>query len=168
VAAADRAGRAVARVQGLVGVQGVLLPEWRGGRGPGERVQLVTAATADLLEPRPATEQGWVEEPWPGAVPEPAPARVHPDPVPVEVLDAEGRPVGVTARGELSAPPASLAAGAAVRPVTGTAGPWPCEERWWDDARQRRRARLQLLTATGTAHLVVLEQGRWTLEATYD
>jgi protein ImuB len=173
VAAAERAGRAVARVQGLLGgtagVQGVLLAEWRGGRGPGERVHLVTAATADLTEPRPAARPDWVGEPWPGTIPEPAPARVHPEPVPVEVLDAQGRPVGVTARGELSAAPATLAArGVAAQAVTGAAGPWPCEERWWDTARRRRRARLQLVTRTGTAHLVVLEQGRWSLEATYD
>jgi protein ImuB len=94
---------------------------------------------------------------------------VHPDPVPVEVLDAEGRPVGVTARGRLSAAPATLAfRGRGVQRVTGSAGPWPCEERWWDPVRHRRRARLQLLTSTGTAHLVVLEQGAWSLEATYD
>ena len=77
------------------------------------------------------------------------------------------------ARGELSAPPATLtvrglAGGVVAQAVTGAAGPWPCEERWWDTARRRRRARLQLVTRTGTAHLVVLEQGRWSLEATYD
>jgi protein ImuB len=115
-----------------------------------------------------------VGEPWPGTIPDPAPARVHPEPVPVEVLDAGGRPVGVTARGELSAAPATLAfrgrgaGGSTVLAVTGWAGPWPCEERWWDPARHRRRARLQLLTSTGTAHIVVLEQGTWSLEATYD
>ena len=169
VAAAEGAGRAVARVQGLVGVQGVLLAEWRGGRGPGERVHLVTAATVDLTEPRPAARPDWVGEPWPGAIPEPAPARVHPEPLPVEVLDADGRPGGVTARGELSAAPVTLAIGrGTIQPVVGAAGPWPCEERWWDTARHRRRARLQLLTPTGTAHLVVLEQGTWSLEATYD
>jgi protein ImuB len=168
VAAAERAGRAVARAQGLVGVQGVLLPEWRGGRGPGERVRLVTAAAVDLTEPRPAARPGWVGEPWPGTIPDPAPARVQAEPVPVEVLDAEGRPVGVTGRGRLSAPPATLSVGGRGVAVAGTAGPWPCEERWWDPARHRRRARLQLLTAGGLAHLVVLEQGRWSLEATYD
>jgi len=168
VAAAERAGRAVARVQGLVGVQGVLLPEWRGGRGPGERVRLVSAATADLTEPRPAARPDWVGEPWPGTIPDPAPARVHPEPVPVDVLDADGRPVGVTARGRLSAAPVHLGLRGTLQPVTGSAGPWPCEERWWDPDRHRRRARLQLLTSAGTAHLVVLEQGHWSLEATYD
>jgi protein ImuB len=168
VATAERAGRAVARVQGLVGVEAVLLPEWRGGRGPGERVRLVTAATADLTEPRPAARPEWVGEPWPGRVPDPAPARVHPDPVPVDVLDAGGRSVGVTARGRLSADPASLTIRGGAQAVAAWAGPWPSEERWWDGDRHRRRARLQLTTPTGTAHLVVLENGQWSLEATYD
>jgi protein ImuB len=52
--------------------------------------------------------------------------------------------------------------------VAAVAGPWPCEERWWDDGGHRRRARLQLVTRSGTAHLAVLEAGRWSLEATYD
>jgi protein ImuB len=168
VAAAERAGRAVARVQGLAGVQSVLLPEWRGGRGPGERVQLVSAATADLTEPRPAVVPEWVGEPWPGVVPDPAPAFVHHDPVPVEVLDAAGRSVGVTARGRLSAVPVTLATRGTRQEVAAVAGPWPCEERWWDDKGHRRRARLQLVTRSGTAHLAILEAGRWTLEATYD
>jgi protein subunit release factor B len=32
----------------------------------------------------------------------------------------------------------------------------------------RQRARLQLVTAEGRAHLAVLESGQWHLEATYD
>jgi protein ImuB len=50
----------------------------------------------------------------------------------------------------------------------GWAGPWPADERWWDPAAARRRARLQVLLDDGTAHLLVLEHGRWHLEATYD
>jgi protein ImuB len=170
VAAAERAGRAVARVQGLAGVELVLLPEWRGGRGPGERASLVTAATADLTEPRPAAQPEWVGEPWPGVIPDPAPTRIHPEPVAIDLLDADGRPVGVTARGRLSAPPATMATPGSGRmqEVVAVAGPWPCEERWWDGAGHRRRARLQLVTPSGTAHLAVLEAGQWSLEATYD
>ncbi|MBW8825938.1 MAG: hypothetical protein JF603_06275, partial [Acidobacteria bacterium] len=47
-------------------------------------------------------------------------------------------------------------------------GPWPVDERWWDTAARRRRARLQVALADGTAHLLALESGRWTVEATYD
>jgi protein ImuB len=52
--------------------------------------------------------------------------------------------------------------------ITGWAGPWPADERWWDPAAARRRARLQVLLDDGTAHLLVLERGQWHLEATYD
>ncbi|MEZ5262029.1 MAG: hypothetical protein R2755_09665 [Acidimicrobiales bacterium] len=60
------------------------------------------------------------------------------------VLDADGAGVGVTGRGELTAPPAVLVldgvavpgAGATrgARPVVAWAGPWPLQERWWDPA----------------------------------
>jgi protein ImuB len=42
------------------------------------------------------------------------------------------------------------------------------EERWWDPERQRRRARLQVLDATGVARLLSIEGGRWSVEAVYD
>jgi protein ImuB len=168
VEAGDRAARALARVQGLLGVEAVRMPEWRGGRGPGERVGLVAVAADDVTEPRPAARPGWVREPWPGVVPEPAPAAVHDPPLPAEVLDADGRSVRVSGRGEVSAAPTTLRV--AGRPVTvaAWAGPWPCDERWWDPAGHRRRARLQLATAEGLAYLVTVEAGRWSVEATYD
>jgi protein ImuB len=185
VIAAEQAGRAAARVQSLVGVDGVLLPEWRGGRGPGERVALVDAGGATLTEPRPAARRGWIGEPWPGTVPDPAPAIVHPasttatslpraasttSPSVVRLLDENGYPVRVSGRGVLSADPAAMADREHGRPlpIVRWAGPWPCDERWWDPAGHRRRARLQVITTTGAAHLLVLESGRWTLEATYD
>ena len=52
-----------------------------------------------------------------------------------ELLDAAGHPVAVSGRGELSADPATLVVGG--RPplaITGWAGPWPLDERWWDPA----------------------------------
>jgi hypothetical protein len=51
------------------------------------------------------------------------------------------------------------------------------EERWWDPIGHRRRARLQVVLASGdapshpsagAAHLLTLEAGSWWLEATYD
>jgi protein ImuB len=54
------------------------------------------------------------------------------------------------------------------RAVASWAGPWPCDERWWDPETHRRRARLQVTTADGTAYLLVVEAGRWSVEATYD
>jgi protein ImuB len=52
--------------------------------------------------------------------------------------------------------------------VAAWAGPWLVDERWWDPARHRRLARVQVLTDDGAAHLAVLEGGQWSLTATYD
>lgn len=52
--------------------------------------------------------------------------------------------------------------------VQGWAGPWPCDERWWDAGGWRRRARIQVVLADGSAHLLTVEAGRWSVEATYD
>src|SRR5690606_30070602 len=84
------------------------------------------------------------------------------------VLDAAGRPVRVDGRGEVSAPPATVATGGQRAEVVAWAGPWPYDERWWDPGRHRRRARLQVATAGGAAHLLAIEGGRWWVEATYD
>ncbi|HAS10738.1 MAG TPA: DNA repair protein, partial [Acidimicrobiaceae bacterium] len=93
--AADRAVRAIARVQGLLGTDAVLVPEYAGGRGPGEQLRLVPAAGVDLGADRPAARPDWVGAPWPGRLPNPSPATLHPDAVPVDVLDARGRQVVV-------------------------------------------------------------------------
>jgi protein ImuB len=50
--AADRAARAVARVSGLLGLDAVSVPEWRGGRDPAADVGLVPAAAVDLADGR--------------------------------------------------------------------------------------------------------------------
>ena len=75
----------------------------------------------------------------------------------------------VSGRGAVSAAPSALAIGGGTpRRVTAWAGPWPLEERWWDPATRHRRARFQMVTDDGQAHLVVLAGGRWWLAATYD
>ena len=92
----------------------------------------------------------------------------RPQAQPAELLDAAGRAVAVSGRGELSAAPATLAVGG--RPplaVTGWAGPWPLDERWWDPRRHRRLARFQVVTADGAAHLVLAEHRAWWVAATY-
>jgi protein ImuB len=166
--AAERATRVLARVEGLLGPEAVLVPEWRGGRAPGEQVTLVPASAVDLAASRPATDRRWIDAPWPGQVPGPAPATLHRRPVPVEMLDTEQRPVEVSGRGVPSAAPAELVLEGSSLRLSSWAGPWPADERWWDGRRQRRRARFQVVTADGVARLVVLEGGRWWLEATYD
>ena len=110
-----------------------------------------------------------VAEPWPGRVPPPAPAFVAPKPVAVDVVDADGAPVGVTGRGLPTADPARLRTpdGRWVDVESG-AGPWPVEERWWDPAADSRRARLQVVDADGVARLLALERGEWSVIAVYD
>ena len=85
---------------------------------------------------------------------------MHHDPVAAELVDADEEPVTVSGRGALSAPPMRLSVeGNPWTDVIAWAGPWPLEERWWDTARRRRRARLQLVTADGQARLATLERG---------
>lgn len=170
--AADRALRAVARVQGLLGADAVLVPEYAGGRDPREQLRLVPAAAVDLAAERPAARPEWVQAPWPGRLPNPSPATLHVDAVPVEVLDHRGRVVAVDGRCQPTAEPAVLRRPAegrrGGRRIASWAGPWPVDERWWDPGRHSRRVRFQVVTDDGAAHLVVLEGGRWSVVATYD
>jgi protein ImuB len=107
--------------------------------------------------------------PWPGHLPTPSPALVLPQPLGAVVLDASGTPVGVSARLELTGSPAAVIVGNGVpAEITGWAGPWPVDERWWDPAEARRRARFQVGLADGSALLMFLEAGHWSVEAIYD
>jgi protein ImuB len=152
----------------MLGPDAVTVPEWRGGRGPVEQVVRVPVHAVDLTGSRhlaPDARAG----PWPGRVPSPSPALVPTDPVPCEVVDGDGRVVGVSGRGLVTAPPARLSVrGGRAVDVSAWAGPWPVDERWWDPPAHRRRARFQVLTADGQAHLLTIEGGRWWVEATYD
>jgi protein ImuB len=106
--------------------------------------------------------------PWPGRLPAPAPVLVFRPPLPAQVTDDATRRVGVDSRGTASAAPARLSVdGGPSEPVDRWAGPWPADERWWA-TRRRRRARMQIVTTSGRAHLLTLERGRWWLEGTYD
>jgi protein ImuB len=158
----ERAGRVLARVQGMLGPDRVLTAVLGGGRGPDDQVQLVP--WGDRRTPdRPA------EPPWPGRLPAPSPATVLPDPIPVEVTDAAGVPVGVTDRFAVTGHPARLAiAGRPPVEIASWTGPWATDERWWDPATATRQARFQLVGTDGTAWLVTRDQTRWQLEATYD
>jgi len=188
--------RGLARVQGLLGHEAVLIAKRSGGRGPAEQIRLVAwgeegeadhgvrdvsfkaarpkgVGERSTRHVRVARAVGGTRDapPWPGRLPPPSPALVHPVPLPVDVLDSHGAAVGVTGRGTCTSVPSRLLlpiAGSSSVGITGWSGPWPADERWWDPAVARRRARLQVLLEDGTAHLLVLEQGRWCLEATYD
>lgn len=164
---ADEVTRAVARIQGLLGPESVSVPEWRGGRGPVEQISLIPAAAVDLGEERVATQQHFVSDPWPGRLPMPAPAKVSVDPAAIELLDAAGSSIGVTGRGELTSQPSVVVGATRRRTVQAWAGPWPADERWWDVMAHRRRARMQVVLDDGSAHLLVIEDGTWWLEASY-
>ncbi|MDR0944639.1 MAG: hypothetical protein LBM66_00520 [Bifidobacteriaceae bacterium] len=100
-AAGERAARAADRVQGLLGGRGVYQAVEQGGRDPRGRIRLVPWGD----EPRAARP---LERPWPGRLPDPAPAVVPAEPVPVDVLDGAGRPVVAGADGSISAEPARV------------------------------------------------------------
>jgi protein ImuB len=156
-----RAGRALAAVQDLVGADGVVTPRLQGGRGPAQRARFVTW---NAREGRGDVTLG---APWPGQIPAPAPAVVHPAPLLAELVDPDGAPVTVSGRGLLTALPHRLSVERnRWSEVTAWAGPWPSDERWWSRSR-RRRARLQAVTGA-EAHLLVAEGGRWWVEATYE
>jgi protein ImuB len=210
-AADDRAARALARVQGMLGPEGVVTAVVGGGRDPADQVRLVPwgdpreparpgagpggrggpggrsgpapapamAGLAAVAAPgdrpsrrRPRRTMGAAAgevPPWPGRLPAPAPAVVYPTLLAAGVRDGTEQPVTVTARGLLSAAPAAVSvAGGPWVDVAAWAGPWPAEERWWDTAASRRRARLQVGLEDGTAHLIARESGRWWVEAVYD
>lgn len=158
----DRVERAAVRLQAMLGHEAVTHPMLAGGRGPAERV--VHVPFGDVRVPRlPA------DRPWPGRILPPAPATVYQAPVPAQVSDASGGPVTVTGRGAVSGPPAALAIGSGPwLEVIAWAGPWPVNERWWDEQHATRRARFQLVTEDETGWLAAVERGRWQIEARYD
>ena len=165
--AAERAARVVARVQGILGPAAVTVPERRGGRSPADQVIAVPADTVDL--DRSDIDGATTPQPWPGALPGPAPTRIHRPRLPVSVVDREGCDVRVDGRAQLSAVPMAMRIDTGdTEDIVRWAGPWPLDERWWDRERHRRRARLQVTGATGVARLLVVEGGRWWVEATYD
>jgi len=156
----ERAARALVRVQGMLGPEAVTTAGLGGGRGPAEQAR---------LSPWGDSGPGADAMPWPGRVPSPSPATVHVRPLPAELVDAGGRPVAVSERGSASAEPTRLSVdGGRWAEVAAWAGPWPVDERWWDEQAHRRRARWQVVTADGAAHLLSVEGGRWSVEASYD
>lgn len=160
-----RARRALVRVQGLLGLEAVQVPVLSGGRGPAERITF----TALGDEPVPRADPA---QPWPGQLPEPSPAVLADEPV--EVLDAEGKPVRVTSRGLFSSYPVRLESADRGGDLSWWTGPWPVDERWWDPDRTPvgRTARAQVVVATrdriGVAMLLCYRQRQWHVEGIYE
>ncbi len=172
-----RAHRALEHVQGILGGSGVLVASLAGGRDVREQVHLRPWGE-QTDPPRP------VDRPWPGRLPEPAPATVLDEPCPVDVRDAAGASVVLDPRTGLVGEPAVVVwrgddergrqAG-----IVGWAGPWLVGERWW--ARDLAgadvgtapgppgvRAHLQAALDDGRAVLLVGTADGWACEATYD
>jgi protein ImuB len=155
--------RAVARVQSLVGHEGVLSAGVQGGRSPADR-QLLKPWGERSRRVRP------LAEPWPGRMPEPAPAVVFRIPPQALVIGEEGRPVAVDARGAITCRPSKFRPSPQTNwlPVASWAGPWPVDEHWWDEANAKRVARFQIVGVDGSAWLLSVTDGHWVTEAKYD
>lgn len=156
----ERAHRAMHRVQGLLGPNGVLRGVLGGGSDPLSRVTLVPWGE----EYAPAAPDG----PWPDRLPSPSPAKVLPEPQVVAVLDADGQQVTISARLALSAPPDTVVIDGKGVAITDWVGPWPADERWWDPRRGRALLRFQVLLADHRLLILVVHHGRWLMVADYD
>jgi protein ImuB len=182
----QRADRALARVQGMLGYDAVATAVVQGGRTAAEQVRFIP--WGEPREPALPLATGSEIAAWPGALPPPFPARVFDPPLPAELIDAGGDAIAVTGRGEQLRPPTHVrcralpAGGGAVR---AWAGPWAYDVRWWDMQTRRRCARWQLVVGNGAdeaqrsgargshvidevACIVVVEGGRAGVEAIYD
>ena len=176
-----RAHRAIDRVQGLLGAHGVFMATLQGGRDVRDQVHLVPWGAEQRAE-RP------VGPPWPGRLPQPAPATVLPAPQAVTVLDALGGPVVVDDRWTLSADPVrvcwpgvphrnpALAAAPGESRIVSWAGPWPLAQRWWAPGG-RMTVHLQAVLDDDGAVLLAWSpgtgeatrsSGAWACEARYD
>ena len=153
----DAAEAAIERLQALLGHAAITRPVLLGGRDPAGRV--IRVPFGDLIP----DSRG--DGPWPGRIPDPPPARI--DTIPVQLLDTTGRPITVSGRGELSAPPARIVIGTAKIAIVGFSDVWIAAERTWDPHRADRRARLQVALADGTAYLVAVHSGTWSIIASY-
>ena len=156
----------LSRVQGMLGHEGVVTAVLGGGRLLAERQVLIPwgdRADAGLV--------ARATKPWPGSLPEPAPATVFAMRASVVVLGPQREQLEVSDRGVLSGHPTWFSPTGKredLRRVEAWAGPWPLNERWWDAAAARAVNRFQLVDAGGTAWLLVLDGGDWWAEGVYD
>lgn len=152
----ERIHSALARVQSILGHDGVLTVSIGGGRRLAER---------EVLTPwgeKPVHTRS-VSAPWPGSMPSPAPATVYPTPLPVTVVGDTGP---IPPAEILSEEPRALETSGRRRAIAGWAGPWPLVERWWDGGQSEWR--MQVTDTTGMAWLLVSEAQEWHIEARYD
>ncbi|ADG77557.1 UmuC domain-containing protein OS=Tsukamurella paurometabola (strain ATCC 8368 / DSM / CCUG 35730 / CIP 100753 / JCM 10117 / KCTC 9821 / NBRC 16120 / NCIMB 702349 / NCTC 13040) OX=521096 GN=Tpau_0923 PE=4 SV=1 [Tsukamurella paurometabola] len=162
---AARFRRALVRVQGLLGGEAVRLGTRSGGRGPAEQVTWTPLGDEAVPAQDPAA-------PWPGRMPEPAPA-VLLSGASVAVTDASGTPVRVTERGGFTAEPTRLSWGSRDWALSWWAGPWLVDERWWESGAGELRARAQVLLEPAPGRddgraLLLQYAGGWEVEGVYE
>jgi protein ImuB len=178
----QRAGWALARIQGLLGPDAVLAPAPAGGRSPDQRIALVPWGQEQSVSRDPAA-------PWPGRLPAPSPTRLlRAAQSRVALRDDRDRDVTLTDRGQFSTVPrwCVIDGGRRTR-VLGWAGPWMLDEQWWErpgspgpavpatllttsavDVSLPRRARVQLELADGAPVLLGYLADSWAIEGVYD
>ena len=174
----DRAGRSLARVQGMLGPDAVFTAVLGGGRDVWERVRWVRWGD----ERRPAEDP---DQPWSGRLPAPSPTVVPEAPWSAEVFDGSGRPVVVGERNRLSGEPRRVVSGGGRgRDVLAWAGPWPVEQLWWrtvgevPDPAPRAAFRMQVVLAEepgvseedgpGDVALLLVQEGAgWRIRGAY-
>lgn len=178
-----RVERLVASLQGMLGFSSVVTGEIGGGRTPVERTRWIPwgdlSRTSDGRTGR--LHRALRETPsWPGAVPQPSPARVYDPPLPADLLDAGGKALCVSARGEATGAPAFIRCTALPGgggPITAWEGPWLHDLRWWQPRSRRRRALWRIVVGCadvgctdvgGVVCLVVVERGQAGVEAIHD
>ncbi|MCL1800593.1 MAG: DNA polymerase Y family protein [Promicromonosporaceae bacterium] len=146
----QRARRALEHVQGLLGADQVQAVVLQGGRTPGSRERRFTFG-----EPEPEIRS--LAQPWPGALPDPAPT-VLCDSTPAQLLstNAEGSRIEGSridlATQSLAPPPRVLRIGETSHEVLDWAGPWVIPGNWWD-GKPESATYLQVVT-TGGAFLL--------------
>lgn len=158
----ERARRSLVRVQGLLGGDAVQLPVAAGGRGPGERITMVALGDERVPARNP-------DAPWPSRLPRPAPAILLD--TPVQVLDASGQTVAVTARGAFSTEPTTVRMERAGRgndswDLRWWAGPWPTGFAGLGDTGITARA--QVLLDDSRALLLTYRGDGWCVEGVYE
>lgn len=157
----ERAKRALVRVQGLLGGDAVKIGVLSGGRGPAEQVTLRSLGDELVPSSDPAA-------PWPGRLPQPAPAAVL-DTCPRVLLEnGDGSGVRIDARGGFDTAPVVLRWGSKTWSLRGWAGPWSVDERWWDPALGMHGARLQVLVEENRAVLLIYDGDGWRAEGIYE
>ena len=168
----ERARRSLVRIQGLLGGDAVRIPVLSGGRGPAERITMVSLGD----EPVPRRDPS---APWPGRLPQPSPTVLVE--TAIHVLDAVGQPVKVTDRGAFTAEPVTvaLASSRARRSSWGLcwwAGPWPVggadrpagASVPIGAAETGLTARAQVLLDDSRALLLCYRAGEWIVEGVYE